>query len=71
MLINIIFRVWVSPACPKLPEGSSIPSSASPTGFKFALLDYLNSYKEFTDYNIPNIDQWMEAVQNADFSEVK
>lgn len=63
-------RLWVSPKCPKLPPGSSQTDGESPTGFKTALLQYLNAYKN-DNLKIPTLQSWIDAVAGADFSKVK
>ncbi|XP_076274213.1 tyrosyl-DNA phosphodiesterase glaikit isoform X2 [Rhynchophorus ferrugineus] len=57
--------LWVSPVCPKLPEGSTEKDGESPTGFKEHFLKYLQTY------NLGILKEWIEYVKNADFSQVK
>lgn len=66
----MIGRLWVSPKCPKLPPGSCQTDGESSTGFKTALLKYLNNYKN-DDQKIPTLQGWIDAVAGTDFSEVK
>ncbi|XP_030766890.1 probable tyrosyl-DNA phosphodiesterase [Sitophilus oryzae] len=57
--------LWISPVCPKLPEGSTVKDGESPTSFKQDLIKYLQSY------NLAILKEWIEYVKNADFSNVK
>lgn len=57
--------LWLSPACPRLPDSSSDDCGSGPTHFKTELLTYLKSY------NIPCLKDWIGYVKRADFSDVK
>lgn len=59
------FSLWLSPACPKLDNPLDIVKGESPTGFKRSLLNYLNSYA------LPCLSPFVEAVKQADFSDIK
>lgn len=64
--INIIhYRIWISPACPRLPEESSKHDGCGPTGFKTSLLTYLKHY------NLPVLGSWIKRVKAADFSHLR
>lgn len=57
--------VWVSPKCPLLPADKPDSDGSGPTDFKCSLQTYLKSY------NIPCLNEWIERVKRADFSDVK
>lgn len=57
--------LWLSPACPRLPESSANTEGESPTGFKANLLSYLETY------NLPCLKQFIDYVKRADFSAVR
>lgn len=48
-----------------MPALSKSTDGESPTGFKSDLLAYLKSY------NLAILKEWIEYVENADFSNVK
>lgn len=37
--------IWISPKCPRLPDGSSAKEGDSQTGFKASLIRYLKFYE--------------------------
>ncbi|KAL3266588.1 hypothetical protein HHI36_010752 [Cryptolaemus montrouzieri] len=56
--------LWLSPPCP--PMSASVKNNGeSPTRFKSDLLEYLKTYK------IACLQQWIERVEKADFSEIR
>ncbi|CAG2062260.1 unnamed protein product [Timema podura] len=57
--------LWISPACPKLPDDSDTSAGDSPTEFKSDLLRYLTSYK------LPQLQEWVTAVRETDFSTIR
>ncbi|XP_018573355.1 probable tyrosyl-DNA phosphodiesterase isoform X2 [Anoplophora glabripennis] len=57
--------LWLSPACPRLPESSAASEGESPTGFKANLLSYLGTY------NLPCLQSFIDHVKRADFSAVR
>lgn len=59
------YSVWVSPKCPLLPADKPDSDGSGPTDFKCSLQTYLKSY------NIPCLNEWIERVKRADFSDVK
>ncbi|CAG9764159.1 unnamed protein product [Ceutorhynchus assimilis] len=61
-------QLWISPRCPKLPDGGSAFDGESPTGFKMFLLDYLCVYN---DQNVESLGQWIDRVKATDFSDIK
>lgn len=62
---NAFCRLWVSPLCPRLPDGSSEDDAVGPTAFKTSLLEYLNHY------NLPILKNWIDYVKMADFSQIR
>ncbi|GLH16808.1 Putative tyrosyl-DNA phosphodiesterase [Gryllus bimaculatus] len=57
--------LWISPACPELPEEADTKAGDSPTEFKTDLLRYLCAYQ------IPELQEWVSIVRQADFSEIR
>nr|CAH7733886.1 unnamed protein product [Callosobruchus chinensis] len=57
--------LWLSPACPKLPDSGTDKDGESPTGFKSSFLNYLKSYNE------PILKPFIDYVRRADFSAVR
>ncbi|GJQ83438.1 hypothetical protein Trydic_g14216 [Trypoxylus dichotomus] len=57
--------LWISPACGRLPEGSTKNDGESSTKFKSTLIQYLQSY------NVTCLKEWIERVEMADFSSIK
>ncbi|KAI4455409.1 tyrosyl-dna phosphodiesterase 1 [Holotrichia oblita] len=57
--------LWISPACPALPGGSSERDGESSTKFKSTLLKYLQTY------NLACLKGWTEHVKKTDFSQIK
>lgn len=64
-LLLSIFRVWISPKLPKISESAQESDGIGPTGFKTTLLTYLKHY------NLPCLNEWIDHIKKADFSEVK
>lgn len=60
-----LYSLWVSPKLPRMPTTSKSTDGESQTGFKSDLLAYLKSY------NLAILKDWIEYVENADFSNVK
>lgn len=60
----IISRIWVSPRFP-LKSKDNKSDGDSKTGFKKDILRYLRSYSE------PLLNQWIQKIENSDFSEAK
>lgn len=57
--------LWLSPSCPPLPTDAPDTAGESPTGFKKALIKYLN------DYKITCLALWIKRVKRTDFSAVR
>ncbi|KAJ8922814.1 hypothetical protein NQ315_007849 [Exocentrus adspersus] len=64
-IYETVCRLWLSPACPRLPESSPDTEGESPTGFKSTLLEYLGSY------NLSCLNDFINYVKRADFSAVR
>lgn len=56
--------IWLSPLYPRLTQGS-VGSGESPTHFKADLISYL------TAYNMPQLKEWADLIQEHDLSETK
>ncbi|KAG5897164.1 hypothetical protein JTB14_020893 [Gonioctena quinquepunctata] len=57
--------LWMSPACPRLPDSSADTDGESPTGFKGSLLSYLKTYNE------PLLKPFIEYVKRVDFAAIR
>ncbi|XP_053601935.1 probable tyrosyl-DNA phosphodiesterase [Plodia interpunctella] len=56
--------LWLSPNCPELPADAMPCEGDSPTGFKKALLRYLNHY------HLPQLAYYIDRVKRCDFSSI-
>lgn len=63
-LYFLSYRIWVSPRFP-LKNDNCKSDGDSKTGFKKDILRYLRSY------NVPLLNQWIQKIVKADFSEAK
>lgn len=61
----IFFRVWISPKLPRISKFAEEYDGVGPTGFKTTLLTYLKHYE------VDCLNEWINNVRKADFSEVK
>lgn len=55
----------MSPKLPQLPHDVDTSSGESPTHFKADLLRYLSAYR------LPQVQEWLTKIRNADFSSIR
>ena len=60
-----LFRMWMSPLYPLLPEGSPETAGESPTFFKRDLVEYLQAYRA------PELSEWIQRIKEHDLSETR
>lgn len=61
----ILYRLWVSPILPQLPEDALDDDGESITHFKKDFMHYLDVYTQ------PEINEWKSVIQRADCSTIK
>lgn len=62
---GFVFRIWLSPLYPRLPQGTTGSAGESETNFKSDLISYL------TAYNSPALKEWIDLIQEHDLSETR
>lgn len=62
---GFVFRIWLSPLYPRLPQGTTGSAGESETNFKSDLISYL------TAYNSPMLKEWIDLIQEHDLSETR
>lgn len=60
-----VFRIWLSPLYPRLPQGKAGSAGESETNFKSDLISYLMAY------NAPTLQEWVDVIQEHDLSETR